>query len=66
MSDDLLLAMILPKANGFSSEKPIISGILINRDPPITTGWCGNDTCEHATHKARRVAQASADKRANK
>lgn len=45
---------------------PIIKGILINRDPPITAGWCGNDECNHLTHKQRRAAQAGADKKANK
>lgn len=43
-----------------------VKGILINREPPITTGWCGDDNCEHASHKAKRSAQAAADKRRNK
>lgn len=42
---------------------PTVKGILIDRDPPITAGWCGNDNCEHKTHKERRAAQAAADKR---
>lgn len=44
----------------------VVKGILINRDRPITEGWCGNDECEHTTHKTRRAAQAAADKRKNK
>lgn len=40
-----------------------IKGILINRDPPITVGFCGNDNCEHLTHKAMRTAQKAADTR---
>ena len=43
-----------------------IKGILINRDPPITAGWCGNDNCEHVTHKQRRAAQKAADTKAKK
>ena len=43
-----------------------IKGILINRDPPISTGWCGYDECLHTTHVARRAAQAAADTRANR
>lgn len=46
------------------SEIP--KGILINRDPPITSGFCGNDNCEHLTHKASRSAQKAADTRAKK
>jgi hypothetical protein len=53
-------------STGYSSETPNIKGILINRDPPISTGWCGNDNCEHTTHKQRRAAQAAADTRASK
>lgn len=41
----------------------IVKGILIDREPPISSGWCGNDNCEHMNHKARRAAQAAADKR---
>jgi len=40
-----------------------IKGILINRDPPITAGWCGNDNCSHSTHVSRRRAQAATDTR---
>lgn len=43
-----------------------VKGIAINREPPITVGWCGNDNCEHLTHKARRSAQKAADTRAKK
>lgn len=43
-----------------------IKGILINRERPITAGYCGNDNCEHATHKKMRTAQAAAEKRRNK
>lgn len=43
-----------------------IQGILINRDRPITAGWCGNDSCEHQTHKDRRAAQAAADTKKRK
>lgn len=43
------------------SEK--LPGILINRDRPITEGFCGNDNCEHLNHRAQRAAQATADKR---
>ena len=44
-----------------------IKGILINREPPITVGWCGNDNCEHTSHKAKRAAQKAADtKKKNK
>lgn len=43
-----------------------IKGILINRDPPITVGFCGNDNCEHITHKDRRRAQKAADTRAKR
>lgn len=52
-------------STGYSSDtnKPV-PGILIDRDPPISAGWCGNDNCEHTTHKDRRAAQAAADKRA--
>lgn len=54
-------------ANHYSSETDHrVIGILINRDPPITVGWCGNDNCEHYEHKQRRAAQAAADKRAKK
>jgi hypothetical protein len=42
---------------------PSIKGILINRDQPASAGWCGNDNCEHTTHKERRAANAAADKR---
>lgn len=42
----------------------VIKGILINRDPPISTGFCGNDNCEHQNHKAMRTAQKAADTRA--
>jgi hypothetical protein len=51
-------------STGYSSETQTVKGILIDRDPPITAGWCGNDNCEHITHKERRAAQAAADKRA--
>jgi hypothetical protein len=43
-----------------------IKGILVNRERPITAGWCGNDDCEHLTHKQRRSTQAATDKRNNK
>jgi hypothetical protein len=43
-----------------------IKGILINRDPPITTGYCGNDECLHITHMDRRRAQKAADTRAKR
>lgn len=43
-----------------------IKGILINRDRPITAGFCGNDNCNHVEHKRLRAAQAAADKRAKK
>lgn len=45
---------------------PQIKGILINRDPPITAGWCGNDDCQHRTHIDRRRAQKAADTRAKR
>lgn len=48
----------------YSSDKPAVKGILIDRPRPITEGWCGNDNCEHLSHKQRRAAQAAADKRA--
>lgn len=38
-----------------------VKGILINRDPPITAGYCGNDNCEHTTHKEMRRAQKAAE-----
>ena len=38
-----------------------IKGILIDREPPITVGFCGNDNCEHLSHKAKRAAQKAAD-----
>lgn len=50
----------------YSSDSPRIKGILIDRDPPISAGWCGNDSCEHVNHKQMRAAQAAADKRAKK
>lgn len=40
-----------------------VKGILVNREPPITAGWCGNDNCEHQSHKERRRAQAAAETR---
>lgn len=43
-----------------------LPGILINREPPITAGFCGNDNCEHASHKAKRAAQAAAETRRKK
>jgi hypothetical protein len=43
-----------------------VKGILVIRERPISAGWCGNDSCEHSTHKARRAAQAAADKRKTK
>lgn len=43
-----------------------VKGILINREPPITVGWCGNDNCEHLSHKAKRAAQKAADTKAKK
>lgn len=39
-----------------------IKGIT-ERDRPINAGFCGNDSCEHTGHKARRSAQKAADKR---
>ena len=42
-----------------------IKGIT-ERDRPITVGWCGNDNCEHVTHKQRRAAQAAADTKKRK
>lgn len=59
-----IVKMAKNASNGYSSDTPNVKGILINRDPPITAGWCGNDNCEHTTHKQRRAAQAGADKRA--
>lgn len=53
-------------SSGYSSDTPNIKGILINRDPPITVGWCGNDNCEHQNHKDMRRAQAAADTKAKK
>lgn len=50
----------------YSSESRTVKGILIDRDPPISAGWCGNDECEHLTHKAKRAAQAAADTRETK
>lgn len=43
-----------------------VKGILINRERPISAGWCGNDNCEHTSHKDRRRAQAAAETRKNK
>lgn len=42
-----------------------IKGIT-ERDRPITVGYCGNDSCEHLTHKARRAAQKPAAKKVKK
>jgi hypothetical protein len=53
-------------ANHYSTGSPQVKGILINREPPITAGWCGNDNCEHQNHKQRRAAQAAADTRAKR
>lgn len=43
-----------------------VKGIEVNRERPLHSGWCGNDDCEHLTHKSRRAAQAAADKRKTK
>ena len=32
-------------------QPPKISGIVINRDRPKGSGWCGNENCKHASHK---------------
>lgn len=28
-----------------------VKGILINRDPPAGTGWCGAENCMHSSHR---------------
>lgn len=28
-----------------------IKGILINRDRPAGSGWCGDENCKHESHK---------------
>jgi hypothetical protein len=28
-----------------------VKGILINRNPPLGTGWCGAEDCEHKNHE---------------
>lgn len=66
-----VMAHALAKMAGRSAhftgmQSDSVRGILINRDPPISSGWCGNDNCEHTTHKARRSAQAAADTRAKR
>lgn len=55
-----------PTSHFSSEERSSVPGILMNRERPITAGWCGNDNCEHHEHKQRRAAQAAADTRANK
>ncbi len=71
MSDSPLLdiakrVLHIPSANITGLITGPVKGILINRDPPITTGYCGNDNCEHTSHKQRRAAQKGADTRAKK
>lgn len=66
MTDEIGEALVSMVAASYSTSTPQVKGILIDRDPPITVGWCGNDNCEHAGHKAKRVAQAAADKKAKK
>ncbi len=61
-----MISPLLTAAKNYSSDTPLVKGILINRDPPITAGWCGNDNCEHRNHKAMRAAQAAADTRSKK
>ena len=53
-------------ARSYSSESRLVSGILINREPPISTGWCGNDECLHKTHIAMRRAQEASETRKTK
>jgi hypothetical protein len=43
-----------------------IKGILIDRERPISTGYCGNDNCEHQNHKDLRSAQKAADTKRKK
>lgn len=32
---------------------PVVKGIA-QRDRPLGSGYCGNDNCEHVSHKSRR------------
>lgn len=62
-----LAAISLATASSYSTETPgKISGIVINRDRPLGSGYCGNDNCEHTTHKGMRRAQKAADTRSKK
>lgn len=52
-------------ANIDGPVKPKVPGIT-ERERPISTGFCGNDHCEHQNHKNMRAAQAAADNRRRK
>jgi hypothetical protein len=39
---------------------------IAERDRPISIGTCGNDDCQHTTHKDRRKALKAADTRAKR
>ncbi|HEX4775070.1 MAG TPA: hypothetical protein VH234_06155 [Candidatus Saccharimonadales bacterium] len=40
------------KTSSYSSDtSAMIKGIVINRDPPKGSGWCGNENCSHVSHK---------------
>jgi hypothetical protein len=28
-----------------------VKGILVNRDRPVGSGWCGTEECKHLSHK---------------
>lgn len=45
----------------------VVKGILIDRDRPAGSGWCGAENCNHASHKHYNApAKAIKPKKAGK
>lgn len=66
MTDDIGSAALNLVAASYSTGDPRkVSGILIDRDRPLGSGYCGNDDCDHRTHKDMRRAQKAADTKRN-
>lgn len=47
-----------------SETTPAVKGILIDRERPLGSGWCGAENCLHKSHKfynqpAKKIKKAS-------